>query len=137
MKKPKKQYATISYKYYCKKCSHFLSYILDFDERLNEFACPKCLEKLKYCGGNDIRVSATGNCGYISLERQSERNIKEIGQDRYNQMCEKDPIISKRIEAKKEENRPWWRKYQDDPSKPINLKDIKNPEKYIETGEKG
>jgi hypothetical protein len=127
-------YSTVAYKYYCNKCSRYDKYIIPFEERLNEYACKVCFEKMKYCGGCSIAISSTGNCGYISAEKVSEQNIKRIGMTRYKEMCMEDPLYSKRVEAHETSKEIWWRKTLKDPTKPLPLSKVKDVQKYIETG---
>lgn len=135
MSEDKVNYRVISYQYYCADCSKIFKYILDFDDRLKDYACPICLSKLKYKGGTDVSVSSTGNCGYQSAEKVSEQNMKRIGQDAYRQMCLEDKLVQKRIEAHDKNKRPWWRENLVDPSKPLPLDKIKDVEKFIKTGD--
>lgn len=128
-----KNLANITHKYYCGKCSKFINITLPhYENRPFDICCSVCDEDLKYKGSADARVSSIGNCGYISAERISEQNIKRIGKDAYHQMCLEDPIGKARAEQVKHE-KPWWRKNMD---KPLNLSEIKDTKKYIETGEK-
>lgn len=122
----------IAYHYYCDKCSKNYKYIVDFEQRLDDYACPQCHEKLKYKGGTDIAISSIGNCGYQSAEKISDQNKKRIGEEAYKKMCEADPVVKGRMDWKKEE-KPWWRAGMD---KPLKLSEIKDTEKYIMTGEK-
>lgn len=122
----KQNYRTISYQYYCKECSKTFNWVLDFDDRLKKYACPCCENLLKYKGGHDISVTTNGNCGYISASKCSEQNIKRIGTEKYEQMCNEDPVVQKKM-AEKNSPAPWYGKLPDG---------VTNTKRYIETGEK-
>lgn len=134
MSKLKNKYGHIQYKYHCNKCAKGYSYELSFEEwQDGEFACPKCLNKLKFVTSQDIRQG--NNINYISAEKGSEQNIKRIGQEKMNEMIENDPVMKYKKESAKAAEKIWWRKGLKDPSKPLDLSKVKDTQKYIDTGD--
>ncbi len=127
-------FGNIIYKYYCKECSKFFKMSIDFDERLKDWGCPKCLKKLKFVGGTDARVAGNG-CGYVSYEKQSEINWKNLSQDQKEKALN-DSFTVQRDKRDVEANKGrWWRDFCPDPDKPLDLSRIKDTEKFIMTGE--
>ena len=51
-------------------------------------------------------------------------------------MIENDPIAKYRKESAEEAKSMWWRQGLKDPTKPLNLSEVKNVQKYIDTGDK-
>lgn len=132
--------AYIKHKWYCNECWKYTERTIDCHTKpplTKTLPCDYCGKlALKYKGGTDARVTTYGNCGYVSCEKGSAQNIKNMDmkqKEEYEQKCANDPFIKQRREEKKPENRPWWRK---DMEKPLDLTRIKDVNKYIETGEK-
>lgn len=117
----------IIYSYHCATCGNFKLNV-DFDVRLKQL-CPRCGELAKYKGGTDVRFSS-GKVDYVSVEKQSEINRKNIGETAFKQMIKDDPIVKGR--TPNNEEKAFWR----DGGKPLDLKEIKDTEKYIMTGDK-
>lgn len=131
----KNQFARIIYKYYCESCSKIYKMELDFDDRLKNWGCPKCLKKLKYKGGTDARVSSTGNCGYVSCEKQSEENWKKLSSEE-KEIHLANSLTVQRDKRNQEANKGrFWKNYCPDPNKPLDLSKIKDVEKFILTGD--
>ena len=129
------QLARIIYKYYCEDCSKFYKMELDFDDRLKDWGCPKCLKKLKYKGGCDARVSSNGNCGYVSCEKQSESNWKNLSSIEKEQHLANSLTVQRDKRNTELNKQRFWREYCPDPNKPLDLSKIKDTEKFINTGE--
>ncbi len=130
--------AMIQHKYYCKVCYKHSSFTMSCHDKPPlsiELECPYCQQKaMKYQGGFDCRVTTTGNCGYESFEKGSDRNIKRIGQDGLDAMIAADPVAKHRKESAAKAKDLWWRQGLENPAKPLDLSKIKDTEKYIQTG---
>jgi hypothetical protein len=130
--------ARINHKYYCRECYKYNHIILSCHDKpplSKDLECPDCGNVgLKYEGGFDCRVTSTGNCGYESAEKISKQNIKRIGKEQFEKMCDADPVIKHKKESAEQGKKMWWRANQKDKSKPIDLSKIKDVKKYIEHG---
>ena len=128
--------AFIKHTYYCKQCWQHTERILSCHEQppfSRTLPCDACgALELKYEGGTDCRVTTNGNCGYVSFEKGSEQNIKRIGQDAYEKMCNEDRVVAAKRKGLEEGKKCWWR----EGGKPLDLNSVKDVNKYIQTGDK-
>ncbi len=116
--------------------------------------CPSCGEL--YGDGNEFNQDFPQNnpiaisVGVTTLGQLAERNSKKMGKElcqikseqdktRVNQWDGKVPEGGTLMEKPANPKAPWWRDGQIEGvqklDKPLNLKTIKDPKKFIETGE--
>lgn len=129
------EFGHVIYKYHCAKCSKYFKMELDFDDRLKEWGCPICLTRLKFCGGTDARQSSIGNVGYLSYEKQTEVNWKNLDNDSKEKMLAESYSVNRQKNNEEANKGRFWRHYLPDPNKPLDLSKIKDTEKFVMTGE--
>lgn len=128
-----------TYEYACEKCGQ------GFEEERPitqgpRSRCPQC--KAKAPAFHQIYGAPTIWCYNVTtFGQQAERNAKRLGKEalglqeeadrnRYKKATGKLPKGAKALEIPKD--KPWWRKGD----KPLDLRKVRDPQKYIETGKK-
>lgn len=103
--------------------------------------CPCCGKHSLY-QEYSTNVWAYGIENAKTLGQLSDYNKKRVGKEQLDKMVDADPVLSKRKEAAKCENAPWWRsgKLKElglpkvDKFPKLNVDNPKAVEKFIETG---
>lgn len=93
--------------------------------------CPIC-EKICYLILASKLDCAPSKCGFLSVDTVTKQNLKRVGNEQYQKMCDADPVISARRKGREQDKKAWWRKGE----KPLDLKTVKDVKRYIATGEK-
>lgn len=123
-----------TYEYQCSNCEHgFYAAQSIKDEPLKR--CPEC-KKHKL-----VRQFGTPEFFVMGAEAKTvgelaKRNTGKMSADQYVDRLEGDKVRYEKLTGKKKKKKPpkpWWR----DTDKPLDLKKIRNVQKYVETGETG
>lgn len=106
-----------SYEYRCEKCGHCKKFSQSIHKKLPQ-KCPRCRSK-KY--HPQYGVPILWNYEVKTFGQQSELNEKRLGKEQVQLLAGEKP----KAEI------PWWR----DDEKIMDPTTIKNPKRWIETGE--
>lgn len=124
----------------CTNCQHEFESIQKYQDKPLK-RCPNCrrhkLERVIFtptviCYGNIDTVTTFGQAAELNAKRMGKEGMSNLEQKTRKKQKLKLPRGAQRIDSASGGGRPWWR----DGDKPLNLNKVKDPHKYVMTGDK-